>query len=647
MKKRIFGFETEYALIPDPKTSRVNSFNLFNMLQWAVSLSSRVARYNRKIGFFLENGSLVNYEARAVSFLDSRLIESATCECTSPREAITYQRALESILLEALQRVKGLFRSVGDVNISKASVDWAGNTFGCHENYFVQDRRTFKSVILNLLGLGVFSVILFFYLILRLVSEVWSLLWLGLLIAKNFRSLLRAMEKNNGPWDRFAEAASESEPGEPTETDSAEAAALSEMDQDPITLLENAMAHQLVLWEGVYKFLLGPLVKPYSWLVTRANFTPFTKDLTSHIVTRLLFCGSGRVSDDGTFALSQKSLGIDRLAAVFFDESTKPVFDFKLFLFSPLSCFSEWKQLQIMFSDSNMCQHSEYLKIGTTAMVIELIEEGHDLSSLRLASPLQALREMDSPQGIFKPLKMADGSMKTALEIQQTLLHMSREMVKKDKVAPFWAREILEAWEGVIRDLTNRGPAGLANRIDWAVKYILCRNVAGSMGEETLRKYVPVILYLEQNDMDSTRFMLPVREMPQGLREAAEKLAPQVSDMIRLAGLDGARIHEAARIYFGARKIDFRFHDLDPTRGYQRGLEEEGYLLTLLRPEEIRTARTLPPSGTRAAVRGYYIRRGAETGRDVKTNWKKLRLSKPWRTVSLKDPFCFTPPFEI
>ncbi|PKK89324.1 MAG: hypothetical protein CVV64_14770 [Candidatus Wallbacteria bacterium HGW-Wallbacteria-1] len=636
MKKRIFGLETEYAVIPGSPGSQINSFNLFNLLQWAVSLSCRTARAAyRKIGFFLENGSLVNYEARASAFLDSRIFESATCECTSPREVVTYQRAVESILLESMERVKSLFPDVGNMNLSKSSVDWAGNTFGCHENYFVQDRMRLSGRILNTIALGLYSIIFTVFIILNVISFIFSVCWLIYFCLTNMRAIIRTISRRSKS-DR-ENSSSESNP----ESDFIMA------ENDPFARIEQSMAWQMAWWETIFKIILGPLVKPYSWLVTRANFTDFTMDLTSHLISRILFCGSGHVTDSGQFTLSQKRQGINKIAAVYFDEPLKPVFDFKFFLFSPFSCFSSWKQLQIMFSDSNMCQYSEYLKVGTTAMVIEMIEEGQDLSFLRLDDPLSALSEMNSPEGLFKPLKMASGESLTALEIQEKLLLLAREMIKRDKVAPFWAREILDSWEGVLRDLRLKGPVGLADRIDWAVKYVLVRNVMSPMDPETISKYIPLVLYLERVGIDSTRFTVPIDEMPEPLRPLAREHEKMIMEIAGRAGVDPGWTHAAARAYFGARKIDFRFHDLNPGRGYQRGLEDDGYLLTLIKPSEVEVARCTPPAGTRAAVRGYYIRRASETVRKIKAGWRKVKLYEPSQTASLSDPYQFKPPFEV
>ncbi len=58
-----------------------------------------------------------------------------------------------------------------------------------------------------------------------------------------------------------------------------------------------------------------------------------------------------------------------------------------------------------------------------------------------------------------------------------------------------------------------------------------------------------------------------------------------------------------------ARRLDFAYHLLDPKLSVHQWLTDRGRMRTLVTPEQVEGARTTPPSGTRAAVRGTLLAR--------------------------------------
>lgn len=623
MNKRIFGLETEFAVIPSNPSSKARTFHLFVYLEWAVSsLCHTMKASYRKLGFFLENGSLINYEARATSFLDSRIIETATCECSSPREVVTYQRALEDLLLNGLKVAAAIYPEYRDITISKSSIDWAGNTFGCHENYYVRDRGGIQDFLLNAALLVPYAVILTFFSVLSAVSILFISCWCIVYTFRNFREIAAAVKPDfneEGPKTRIHLSAAG---------------------------LEEGIAVQMAWWEKVMKLVLRPFVMPYSFFLRQGNFRPFFADLTSHLITRTILCGSGHYDDAGFFRLSQKAGSIDRVCSVYFDEPTKPVFDLKNFLYNPLQPFREWKQLQIMFSDSNMNSFAEFLKVGSTTIIIQMIEDGVDLSDLSLADPISALAVIDGDMGFSTPLPMRSGGTMTVLQIQRQLLDRAKDHVRKEKVSPFWVTDTLQKWDTALLALKSGRYSKLSGKIDWATKLVIMHNIVPADSFGLLRSYVPVIRYLEISGVDSTLFTHPMPVI-NGMAPPPREVVERALSMCGEAGIDPGRIHFAARGYFALKKVDFRYHDLDPERGYQRGLEASGLVESVIGRDEIERARRTPPMGTRAQVRGYLVRRAAETDREGKAGWRKVKLFKPRVTEDIRDPYKFEPDNKI
>lgn len=664
MNKRIFGLETEFAVIPSTPSSKARTFHLFIYLEWAISSLCRTMKASyRKLGFFLENGSLINYEARATSFLDSRIIETATCECTSPREVVTYQRALEDLLLNGLKVAGTIFPEYRDLTISKSSIDWAGNTFGCHENYYVRDKCGVFGYLLNAALLVPYLFILVVFLGLSVLSLVCISFWCILYTVRNFREIaagaresrLKAFPGSDGDnIERVVANESLDSPETQEYLNSMETQGLLDRPSPEANPrvhlstagLEEGMAVQMAWWEKIMKWILRPLVMPYSILIRLGNFRPFVSDLTSHLITRTVLCGAGHYDDAGFFRLSQKAGSIDRVAAVYFDEPVKPVFDLKNFLYNPLQPFNDWKQLQIMFSDSNMNSFAEFLKVGSTTVVIQMIEDGVDLADLRLADPISALNAINGDLGFSVPLPMKAGGSRTVLQIQRALLDRAREHVKKGKVTPFWVTDTLQKWDVSLKALESGRFSELSGKVDWATKLVIMHNIVPADSFALLRSYVPVIRFLEVSGVDSTLFTHPMPTI-NGMTTPPPEVVERALEMCASAGIEPARIHFAARGYFALKKVDFRYHDLDPQRGYQRGLEASGLVEMVIGREDIERARSTPPMGTRAQVRGFLVRRAAETGRAGKAGWRKVKLFGPRVTEDIRDPYKFKPDNEI
>jgi proteasome accessory factor A len=65
-----------------------------------------------------------------------------------------------------------------------------------------------------------------------------------------------------------------------------------------------------------------------------------------------------------------------------------------------------------------------------------------------------------------------------------------------------------------------------------------------------------------------------------------------------------------------------------------------GLAAHLISPETIAEAVTVPPQSTRARLRGDFVRRAAEAGRDFTVDWGQLKLNDiPPQVVVCSDPF--------
>jgi len=86
--------------------------------------------------------------------------------------------------------------------------------------------------------------------------------------------------------------------------------------------------------------------------------------------------------------------------------------------------------------------------------------------------------------------------------------------------------------------------------------------------------------------------------------------------------------------------LDLQYHDVDRNRGIFYLLQAKGRVERITTDEAISKAMDVPPSTTRARLRGEFIRKAKEKRRDFTVDWVHLKLNdQTQRTVLLKDPF--------
>jgi hypothetical protein len=194
MRNRVFGIETEYAVIYHPgrrETARPTNLEIYQLFE---SLLGRHVRclprafslLRSKPGRFLENGASFHYEATPKDF-EHGLIEMASPECRDPFTLLSCERAkdqlVETLCSEVNQRLP-LMGYSGEIRIGKNNVDSQGNTFGSHENYWVEDPLSSYRKLLLLplwMGLWILSIPVFAWLLLVMLAFIGAMLVLFLL----------------------------------------------------------------------------------------------------------------------------------------------------------------------------------------------------------------------------------------------------------------------------------------------------------------------------------------------------------------------------------------------------------------------------------------------------------------------------------
>lgn len=214
-----------------------------------------------------------------------------------------------------------------------------------------------------------------------------------------------------------------------------------------------------------------------NFLVDRAvPFGRLVSQITPHFVTRQVFTGAGKVGceapgsvpGDVAYQLSQR--------ADFFEEEVglettlkRPIVNTRD---EPHCDPAKYRRLHVIVGDANMSEVATFLKVGTTAIVLSMIEDDALGNDLVLAHPVTAIRQVSNDPSLRTTIALANGKRLTALELQWELLDQARSWADRhglDSVTVDDGKRILEEWENVLIGL-ERDPVSVANVVDWVAK---------------------------------------------------------------------------------------------------------------------------------------------------------------------------------
>jgi len=285
-------------------------------------------------------------------------------------------------------------------------------------------------------------------------------------------------------------------------------------------------------------------------LVDRATpFSRIVRDLTPFLVTRQVFSGAGSlVADPGDgevqYQLAQRSQFFEVEVGL---ETTlkRPIINTRD---EPHADPERYRRLHVIIGDANMNEVATFLKTGSLAIVLSLIEDAAwPGEEWLLANPVQALRSVAKDLTCQRAIERKDGRKVTPLEVQWAYLDAAKTYLKDRDISP-WQVEVLNRWEATLAGLED-DPLKLSRTVDWVTKYTLMRSIAGRDG-------------LELSDA---------------------KLA----------------------------LVDLQYHDVRPDRGLYYRLAANGRVERLVAESEIIRAMTEPPVDTRAYFRGECLARYA------------------------------------
>src|SRR3982074_663100 len=191
------------------------------------------------------------------------------------------------------------------------------------------------------------------------------------------------------------------------------------------------------------------------------------------LITRQIFGGAGKMgveaesvaSQPGLFQISQRADFFSVLVSID-TMNRRPLVNTRD---EPHADTNRYRRFHVILGDSNMSEWATAMKIGTTSLVLDLIERG-EAPQLEIAQPIDANKSISRDQTYDWIIALKDGRKIPAIDVQRIYL---RAAAKVEADSGDEDRQwILREWENVLNDL-ERDVMTTRDRVDWAAKKFL------------------------------------------------------------------------------------------------------------------------------------------------------------------------------
>ena len=281
-------------------------------------------------------------------------------------------------------------------------------------------------------------------------------------------------------------------------------------------------------------------------IARRTPFKDIVEYLTPFLITRQVYCGSGKVGSENRqmpcdYQISQRADFFETEVAL--DTMVKrPIVNTRD---EPHADRDKYRRLHVIIGDSNMSEVSSYLKTGVANIILAMIEDGVLTSNYSVVDPVRVVKEVSHDTTCKADFAMERGGRLTAVELQQEYLEAALTYFSSRELDPIH-KDVLVRWERVLGQL-KEDPLQLDREVDWVIKHKI---ISGFME-----------------------------------RKKVSWDHPQVA------------------------MLDLQYHDSRPDKGLYHLLERRGEVDRIIEDEDIQRALQQPPPDTRAYFRGECIRR--------------------------------------
>ena len=300
--------------------------------------------------------------------------------------------------------------------------------------------------------------------------------------------------------------------------------------------------------------------------------SPWSKAWVGFLITSIIYTGAGKVghelnTEPCDYQISQRADHFSRLIGQD-TMANRPLINRRD---ESLTDSEKWGRFHVILSDSSMSEYSSFLKVGTKALVLNMLQHEFlngrcedEFKSLAVPYPVEAIKDISRDLTCRRPLTFGKENSSPLAFQKKWHYAASRFYENSHHYHAAWIKEVLEKW-GETLDWLQADDSKLDRTLDWRIKRRLIEN------------------YREKR------------------RENGEEI-----------GYSDKRV----------KAIDVGYHDIGPGGFYNR-LAKAGEVEKIASESDIVKAQDNPPENTRAYTRGQFVR-----------HWREHLLDVQWEHVA-------------
>ncbi len=233
-----------------------------------------------------------------------------------------------------------------------------------------------------------------------------------------------------------------------------------------VSFIKNNIDHQTGATFGCHENYLVRRYVPFHQVLIPA--------LMAFFVTRQIFAGAGRVGandiffegDDPErfigFQISQRAdyIVTDVYEWVQFSRAIINARD------EPLADYRKYRRLHLLVGDSNMCELANTLKLGTTRLLLDVLEEDPSVNLPVIVDPVEAIRDISRDPDFEWLVMLENSDIVSAIDVQRMYWEQAHSYLAGRDNETDW---ILTEWKEVL-DALEDDREQLIGRVDWVTK---------------------------------------------------------------------------------------------------------------------------------------------------------------------------------
>ena len=279
----------------------------------------------------------------------------------------------------------------------------------------------------------------------------------------------------------------------------------------------------------------------------KVPFARIVQHMMPFFVTRQVYTGAGKVGYENNaepceYQISQRAdfleteVGLETM-------HSRPIVNTRD---EPHADPEKYRRLHVIVGDANMSEVSTYLKMGTMAIVLSMVEDDFIEKDLSIDGPVAAFRKVSRDLVCRDTIRLKDGRTISAIDHQREFLALAKRYFKERQQPEPWVADVMGKWEMTL-DRLAEDPTQLGRELDWVIKHQLIEN------------------YVAKHDLEWNDHRV--------------------------------------------QAIDLQYHDIRPGKGLYYKLEESDAVDRIVTDDEISKAIYDPPKDTRAYFRGMCLQR--------------------------------------